>query len=823
MKQKVELNGLTEYIKWTFRLLIFVVVIYFLIEEIVLPRETVDDLRCTEFQASWTMIREDGSFCKVEIPGHFDVKRNERLTFATILPEDIEENLYFCVMGNRQDIEIYVDGDLRQSYSTKNSRPYGKSSVSAYVFMRIEKGDGGKQLRIVYQTDSAYSGKIRAIYYGDKMGIWSYLFKTNGVELMIAMLMVVLGVVSVVGSVILRVSYHRPMELEYLGWGVLLAASWIMANSVFRQLFFPNISLVNDLAFFMVMLLPLPFMIYLNEVQKRHYNTYFMFVCASVIVNDVICSILQFINAVDFTDSIAFIAGFCGAAIAVMGGTIIADCVQHRIHEYRLVAIGILGASLSAVAQFIMYFQRSAAFNGVLIALGLIFLLIVCAVSTIVDIIKSENEKQQAILAGESKARFLANMSHEIRTPINAVLGMDEMILNECQDGIIRDHALDIRSAGQSLLALINDILDITKIETGKMEIIPVEYQLSSFMNDCYNMVQMRAKENHLELKVINEEDLPKILLGDEVRLRQITVNLLTNAVKYTKEGRVTFRVLSKKSNELNRLNNSNIVKESDDLNQKRMILRIEVEDTGVGISKENQQKLFETFQRIDEKKNRNIEGSGLGLAITKHLVELMDGTLGVESELGQGSLFWVEIPQEVVDSQPMGDFVVGVNHLLRSSLEEENRDNQSKDEQSEIERKKMKESVEYPDARILVVDDVAMNLKVFQGLLRTTKAQIDTADSGMKALEILKEKKYDLVFLDHMMPEMDGVETFHRFKQYLLECDGQCPNVDTPVIMLTANAIAGVREEYMKEGFTDYMSKPIQVQVLMEMLKQYL
>lgn len=784
------------YFKVAFRLLILITGIYFILGEMILPRETFDDLRCEEFDVPWTLIREDGSFGKATLPGQFDVKRNERLEFVTILPENIEANLYLCILGNRQDIEIYVEDELRESYSTKDTRPYGKSSVSASVFMRIKEGDAGKRLRIIYQTDSAYSGKIRPIYYGDKMGIWSYMLKSNGLELFVALIMVVLGVVSVMVSFILRFFYHRPQGLEYLGWGVLIAACWIISNSYFRQLFFPNISLVNDMAFFMVILMPAPFMIYLNAIQEKRYNCVYLITGFAMLGNGLICTILQVCNVVDFPDSFIAIAFFAMAAILLMLTTIVLDCIRGHIKKYRLVAFGVLGAVFAGAAQIYLYFQRTAGYNGVMIAIGLIFLLLISATNTMKDIISIEKEKQKAILANESKSQFLAQMSHEIRTPINAVLGMDEMILRECEDGTIRQYAADIQSAGQSLLALINDILDFSKIDSGKMEILPGEYQLASLLNDCYNMVSMRAKDKGLKLLVENDESLPKVLWGDEVRVRQIIVNLLTNAVKYTKEGQVELK-----------LTGTPYVKEAtdDSSSEKYIMLRITVTDTGIGISKDKQKDLFNSFQRIDEESNRNIEGTGLGLAITKKLTGLMGGTVGVESEPGEGSAFWVELPQKIINEQPMGKYE-GITKR-----------------EEEVTIKEESHPLEAPDARILVVDDVVMNLKVFQRLLKRTKAQIDTAESGAKALELLEENAYDLIFLDHMMPQMDGIETFHQFKLRNAEEKGNRHNINTPVIMLTANAIAGVREEYMKEGFTDYMSKPILPEMLEEMLCKYL
>lgn len=374
--------------------------------------------------------------------------------------------------------------------------------------------------------------------------------------------------------------------------------------------------------------------------------------------------------------------------------------------------------------------------------------------------------------ASQAKSDFLAHMSHEIRTPINAVLGMNEMILRESKDDGITTYATDIDMAGHQLLSLVNDILDFSKIESGKMEIHPAEYELFSVMNDCYNMINMRARKKNLEFKVINNPNIPAFLVGDEIRVRQIIINLLTNAVKYTHEGFVSFGLDYEKRN-----------------NDKIMLI-IEVADSGIGISEENISKLFGSFSRIDENRNKNIEGTGLGLAITKQLIELMHGTIRVESKEGLGSKFIVKIPQIVASDNPVGEYSRQFDKpvaMREAAPEADSR------------------AFEAPEARVLVVDDVKMNLNVARLLLKKTKIQIDMASSGKEALDYIKMKHFDIILMDHMMPEMDGIETFHKMREM-----EDSLNIDTPVIVLTANAIQGVEEMYMQEGFCAYLSKPI-------------
>ncbi|MCM1160446.1 MAG: response regulator [Roseburia sp.] len=389
--------------------------------------------------------------------------------------------------------------------------------------------------------------------------------------------------------------------------------------------------------------------------------------------------------------------------------------------------------------------------------------------------------KAAAEKANRSKSEFLANMSHEIRTPINAVMGMNEMVLRESKDENIKEYAQNIQSASQNLLALINDILDFSKIESGKMEIVEESYHLTSLLNDVVNMIQVRADEKGLEFHVEVDQELPNGLYGAENRIRQIMVNILTNGVKYTKEGSVSLIVRGEKQEDGN------------------LLLQVLVKDTGIGIREEDKQKLFVDFQRLDMAVNQGIEGTGLGLAITSRLVERMNGSLTVDSIYGKGSTFTVSLPQKIVNQEPIGDFKEKYKVYMQR-------------------QQKYHESFVAPEAKILIVDDNEMNLFVVKSLLKKTKVQITECKSGRECLEMIAKEKFHVILLDHMMPEMDGIETLRRAKA--ME-ENLCR--ETPVIALTANAILGARETYLKEGFQGYLSKPIDGMELENMLKNYI
>lgn len=385
--------------------------------------------------------------------------------------------------------------------------------------------------------------------------------------------------------------------------------------------------------------------------------------------------------------------------------------------------------------------------------------------------------KEDAEYANKAKSEFLANMSHEIRTPINAIIGMNEMIIRECEKENIRQYSNNIKNASSNLLSLINDVLDFSKIEAGKIEINKEEYRLKGMLQNVVTMIQYMADEKHLKFHISVDKHMPSVLLGDVDRIRQMMINLLNNAIKYTQEGSVTL----------------DITKE--EISQNELILKIIVKDTGIGIKEDDLQNLFVNFQRLDMDNNRSIEGTGLGLAITQKLAECMGGRIEVSSTYNEGSTFTLYIPQGIVDTTELGIFRVTPKVSRSASYSE---------------------SFIAPDANILVVDDNDMNLFVLESLLKTTQAKITSCHSGQECIDAMKKEHYDVVLLDHMMPQMDGIETIHHIKAKELK-------KDSIIIALTANAIAGAKEMYLSNGFDDYLSKPIEISELEAMLIKYI
>ena len=386
-------------------------------------------------------------------------------------------------------------------------------------------------------------------------------------------------------------------------------------------------------------------------------------------------------------------------------------------------------------------------------------------------------EKAAADSANKAKSDFLADMSHEIRTPINAVLGMNEMILRQSDDEQILEYSSSIKSAGNTLLSLINNILDFSKIEDGKMSLVPVEFDTAELIDALVNSVSERARAKGLELNIDVDRSVPSRLYGDDVRIGQVITNLLTNAVKYTETGSVTLRVR----------NNG-----TDGENVK---LRFDVIDTGIGIKEEDLGKLFESFKRIEETRNRHIEGTGLGISIVCKLLEMMDSKLDVESRYAIGSTFGFDLKLRVVDAAPVGE---GGSKTKTSSAKDK------------------AEHLYAPSARVLVTDDNDMNLKVATNFLKIFGITPVTCSSGAATIELMRKEKFDIVFLDHMMPEMDGIETLRKLKDEGL-------TEGTVMIALTANAVVGAEEQYLSAGFDGYLSKPITIEDIEKALAQYL
>ncbi len=492
-------------------------------------------------------------------------------------------------------------------------------------------------------------------------------------------------------------------------------------------------------------------------------------------------AILNVFLSIAFDSAQAFIYAMCFSTIL---GFVFIDA---KVSKFQFIQSFII---VIIAANFISYYTGSQQ-TMIAYSFGTVMLLVMnCVIVSMVTHIRFQyrkNAEQERSLddmlkvveakcdeaqnATKIKSRFLAHMSHEIRTPINAVIGMNEMILRESKDEEILKYASETKNAADSLLGIINDILDITRIEAGKVTLSYVEYKPAKLINDIYNMIRFKAVDKGLDFIISADERIPCKLKGDDIHLKQIVTNLLSNAVKYTHEGKVTLEI--------------NYVGEG--------VLAFTVKDTGIGIKEEDIEQLFEAFARMDETVNRSIQGTGLGLNITSSLLKMFGSELKVQSEYGKGSVFSFVISQEIIDDTPMG--IIDLNN-------------------NEYEHRIYKEDFTAPEALVLVVDDNEMNRKVFRNLLKKTQVRIEEAPGGAECVEMVKQKRYDIIFMDHMMPVMDGIQALEHVR---VDSDSLCR--DVPVIALTANAIVGAKEFYIDAGFDNFLSKPVEPKKLEKLL----
>lgn len=772
----------------------FIWIVFFIqlvVITVVLTTSKVDDMTLAKgkmqpFNTGWVLVREDGSQTELEeLPYNSSSQPGEKIVIKNTIPKEYWGQTISFLSADKT-LRITVDGEEIYSFGLNDKRLFGNTPGSVIVFADIPEDCKAGQIQIEmcspYANYAAYITSISVA--GRDVAILNFI-KQKALDIVITMIILIVAVIFIILAIIQKMSNKNIGGVQYLGIYLFLMSIYYLIETKLPEVFYGNQTLYSNLIFIILMTVPLFLEAYCYESIPRIGKIMLVVMLISS-VNVVVQLIFQIAGIMDFME-MSFVSHIIIVLIIIVNSVALGRNVsREKSLETGIGFIGIICMMIGVFVDIMRSYIIKVGDLGKASRYGVCVFAICTLIIYMRNMMKEhvkfvEKAKNDAIAANVAKSQFLANMSHEIRTPLNGILGMDSILLEECKDDNLREYAENIQSAGQSLLSIINDILDISKIEAGKLEIMPVEYKLSSVINDCYNIAKVRAESKSLSLKIEVDPKLPSSLVGDDVRVRQIINNFLSNAVKYTKEGEVKLSVGYEQSGE------------------NQIMLIITVKDTGIGIREEDMGKLFNSFTRIDEKRNRSIEGTGLGLKLTQNLVCLMGGEIGVQSEYGKGSEFTAKIPQKVIDSKPVGDFEKRYQQPVNIS-----------------ERKE--KTIVAPDAHILVVDDVEINLKVIKGLLKKTHIQIDTAASGMECLQCVKNNHYNIIFLDHMMPEMDGLETLQQMK---IMSDNL--NKSTPVIMLTANATRGARQEYINAGFTDYLTKPVKEESLQAMLKKYL
>lgn len=772
--------------KYKITYIVFCIIAIFIVISFIFARAksdadySFDDDIIYDWSEDWEVSSGFSIDTVTSLPVLVGVDKGSTVVLKKTLPQKIKK--YNCIMieSKRQDISIYIDGVLRKSYTDKGTRLMGNSSPSAVVIAPLYSTDVSGEVKVLVVSNTTYSGDIGRIYLGNDMSIILTILKANILWLSLNVLLFIAGLICFFGFFIYRNSFESVQTMLYLFWFGLLASVWCFTQMALRQVFVKDIALLEALGYYCLLILPIPIILFAEELFKNKYKIVLGICYVATIANFVIQLLLQTITIDRFN-----LYDMQGISKAVIVLTLIVsivlyakDRISGSINRNIYLVVGLIGLAVFVITD-ILFASINVDLTDRLFILGALIYIGANLINTTIDARKEYEKKKNAENANMAKSQFLATMSHEIRTPINSVLGMNEMIIRDTNDPVVMEYAQNINSAGNVLLGLINDILDFSKIESGKLELVLYKYETKTLFTDLYNLMDERARKKGLKFEVKIDPKMPSVFEGDMGRIRQIITNFLTNAVKYTDEGKVLLSATIK------------------DL-ETNPTLHVDIIDSGQGIREEDKERLFSSFTRLNEQQNQSIEGTGLGLAITKQLVAMMNGSISVESTFGVGSTFSVDIPQTVIDSTQIGEFNPADGNKGKSG-------------------NKFRITFQHPEGKILVVDDNKTNLKVAVGLLKPTQLQVTTATSGDEAIALIKENEYDLIFMDHMMPEKDGIETLHEI-QAIFGNDFR-----TPVIVLTANAISGMREMYLKEGFNDYLTKPISTKALEEMLVTYI
>ncbi len=840
---------------------------------------------CEIFDVEWTYVDRNGVSHLYRTGDSFEVNDDEELHFSIILPDDLGDGNCLFIRTNR-NFTAYIDGEPRNSYDIKRAA-FGPNVKPIWLAITLRRSDVGKELSIVLEGYHEDTFTLSEVYFGNRLGFSMQLIHNNIYIVILSFALIVLGSLLAAICIIKWIRDRVKLDVRHLGIGVLFGALWLITNNFTYPLLFGNYLVDGVVSYMIILLLPYAFVSYVKTLTGDKYRLPYTVISILILVSFWVLTILdfKFIAPYDKTSVIPNVIISISAVFCLF--VIFYDSIVNKTKGRKMIAIGFLGFVLSCVAEAVHLGIPNHHNKGVFVAIGLLFLITCAGIQEIRNISNLRAEMIDAQRASRAKTDFLANMSHEIRTPMNAVIGMTEIAMREDLSPTARDCIIQIQKSGKNLLNIINDILDYSKIDSGKLEIIPEKYELSSELNDISNILVTRIGSKELDLYVACDLDIPNALYGDSMRIRQVLINLVNNAIKFTNKGSVGVTVSFEKT--------------GDDT----CMITYHIKDTGIGIKPEDLEKIFVSFQQVDSKRNRSVEGTGLGLAISKRLVEAMGGELGVESVYGEGSDFWFTIPQKILDpnvslvledpdkkrvvflnsdsvkgniflkemnivgceekqipdiseyapDDRFRDFIffderkadkgiteflkanpgvigiaitdfnsnfrseLGNMHIMRRPVTTQKivrMLNEETDDSSHYEDEAYSVNFTAPEAKVLIVDDNAINITIAEGLLSPLDMKMDTALSGAEAIEKVKCNEYDIVLMDHMMPEMDGVEA----TKIIRENSGS----DHPVIIaLSANVTEEARKLFAESGMDDFVAKPIDIKDIVLRIKKWL
>jgi signal transduction histidine kinase/CheY-like chemotaxis protein len=735
----------------------------------------MDEGQCIKWSDDWQYSDSSGDSRRVDMPTELSKPDVDTVYLTKQLPDTIRPGWYMAVYSSFQKVKVYIDGRLVDDYEGNESLLASPLPANEFRFISIGPADSGKVVRIEIETYlKNYKGSLNSVSLGDKSLIMYRALSGQRFTLISGMIIMMLGLILLVMRMTAAGKGRDGNVFVYIGTTMLLLGAWFAIQACVSQVIFDDLAASHFIELSTILMLPFPLYRYVDISEKRRFSKITDILCAvdlvAVIFTYVYCLVFRhdmmeilYITHVMIILSVIFTsATFCW--------TIFND--KKLFHELRWIEIAFLCLCIGAIVEVLQFYYKPAAETGVSLAISAIAY---CSCTFIWAIGSGRTEivrKDSAVRQARTKTLFLANMSHEIRTPINAILGMDALIIKESRQPQVVNYAKDLQESGRHLLTLINNILDFSRIESGKMMILAEKYDVADLISRTESFAEEYRKRDGVEFVMTNSSDIPASLVGDEEKIIQIVRNLLENSFNYTETGKVELIWNAEKSI------------------GSAVFLEVTVRDTGNGISDEYMEHLFDPFHHVQKS-----EGAGLGLAIVRRLVELMRGSITVNSERGKGTVFMISVPQTAATDEVVGSSEIGAAPASRLYTA--------------------------PKARILIADDEPMNLKVITGMLRDTRIFVDTVSSGEAVLDKICQGRYHVIFLDYLMPGMDGIETIRRMKK-ITEEEGNL-NAETPVIMMSADDSTESREMFAGNGFDGYLGKPVALDEILIMIRKYL
>lgn len=759
---------------------IFLIFLIFAVHFIITNRAPLYEPEPVYSLSGWVYYDQKDVPQQIITPCVLDVTGRDTFTFETSLPGTIKDGSVIAFL-NLCDIDVLIDDEPFYSWRRDSVSILGGPAKNSYFFVDIPAKYSGSKIKFIrYGT---YNKKWVEVFVGPKDAVIRKLEEKGGLpNFAFSLFLLILSFLVIIGSIYLRLIYRRRIHLIYISIGIFVASCWLVFDSFIFQFMFKTRYIDGLMSYVCTLSIIFAFVYYLDGLQEYRFRKVYFILGLVELINQLLFIGLHVFGKVNFAKMLVPLDTVILLGIFTILIVTLIDLKKYKAGNYRICVSGFVFFLIFCAIEIIMINMAPERVQGPLILSGLYVLMGFAIAQEFIDIRKIQKERDLANANASARTQFLANMSHEIRTPINSILGMNEIIMKEATDPKITSYAGIVGESGELLLSLVNDILDFSKMDSGNHEIVRARYNPKKVMNNICSIMKEKAEAKSLNFNILISDTIPETLYGDSKSLSQVLLNLLSNAVKYTNTGSVSFTA----SCEINDV----------------CILSIKVSDTGIGIKTEDLGIIFDPFSRTDLKKNQSIHGTGLGLAITKQLIEEMGGTIQIESDYGIGSTFLVSLPEQIPTEEELQDNV-SVENIV-----------------ADLEEKLESISTEYvaPEAKVLVVDDTTTNQIVVKSFLKRVSVSPDFASSGLEALDLCSNGTYDVIFMDHLMPGCDGIETMHRIKE-----KKDSLNATTPIIILTANAQNGVQEQYISEGFDNYLSKPVESEKLIKMLRMYL